>query len=119
MAFSNVAQSRTSLSIWPWNALWCSAKSISLITWGQSYKSKLLSDLSLISEVMFFDGTKDSKSSRRTTGLLKQGMKGLNKECTQVKQATQRQTACEIAYLWNLKNDADELIYKTEIDSQT
>ena len=78
MVFSNVAQSRTSLSIWPWNALWGSAKSVSLTTWGQSYKSKLLSDLSLISEVMFFDGTKDSKPSMRTAGLLKQGMKGLD-----------------------------------------
>lgn len=68
--FSNVAQSRTSLSIWPWNALWDSAKHVSLTTWGQNNKSKPLSDLALISEVVFFDGTKDLKPSRRTIRLL-------------------------------------------------
>ena len=32
----------------------------------------------------------------------------------------QRQISYDIAYMWNLiKNDTNELIYKTEIDSQT
>ena len=26
---------------------------------------------------------------------------------------------CDITYMWNLKNDINELIYKAEIDSQT
>ena len=30
-----------------------------------------------------------------------------------------RVMAYDIAYLWNLKNDTNELIYKTETDSQT
>lgn len=57
--FSNVVQSRTSLStIWPWNALWDSAKRISLTTWGQSNKSKPLSDFALINEVCSWMGPK-------------------------------------------------------------
>ena len=31
----------------------------------------------------------------------------------------ERQTSYDITYMWNLKNDTNELIYKTEIDSQT
>ena len=34
-------------------------------------------------------------------------------------EARQRQISYDIAYMWNLKNDTNELIYKTEIDSQT
>ena len=30
-----------------------------------------------------------------------------------------RQISYDIAYMWNLKCDTNELIYKTEIDSQT
>ena len=30
-----------------------------------------------------------------------------------------RQISYDITYLWNLKNDTNKLIYKTEIDSQT
>ena len=30
-----------------------------------------------------------------------------------------RQISYGITYIWNLKNDTNELIYKTEIDSQT
>ena len=30
----------------------------------------------------------------------------------------ERQTPYDIAYLWNLKYDTNEFIYKTEIDSQ-
>ena len=32
---------------------------------------------------------------------------------------SQRQISYDITYMWNLKNDTNELIYKTEIDSQT
>ena len=33
---------------------------------------------------------------------------------------TEREISYNITYMWNLKkNDRDELIYKTEIDSQT
>ena len=32
---------------------------------------------------------------------------------------TERQISCDITYMWNLKNDTSELIYKTETDSQT
>ena len=32
---------------------------------------------------------------------------------------TERQMSYDITYMWNLKNDTNELIYKTEIDSQT
>ena len=36
------------------------------------------------------------------------------------KSATERQISYDIAYVWNLKkNDTNELIYKTETDSQT
>ena len=31
----------------------------------------------------------------------------------------ERQISYNITYMWNLKNDTNELIYKTEIDSQT
>ena len=30
-----------------------------------------------------------------------------------------RQISYDITYMWNLKNDTNELIYKTETDSQT
>ena len=30
-----------------------------------------------------------------------------------------RQTSYKITYVWNLKHDTDELIYRTEIDSHT
>ena len=31
----------------------------------------------------------------------------------------ERQIPCHIIYMWNLKNDTNEPIYKTETDSQT
>ena len=31
----------------------------------------------------------------------------------------ERQISCDITYMWNLKNYTNELVYKTEIDSQT
>ena len=31
----------------------------------------------------------------------------------------QRQISYDIIYMWNLKKDINELVYKTEIDSQT
>ena len=31
----------------------------------------------------------------------------------------ERQISYHITYMWNLKNDTDELIYKTETNSQT
>ena len=31
----------------------------------------------------------------------------------------ERQISHDIAYMWDLKNDTNELIYKTETDSQT
>ena len=31
----------------------------------------------------------------------------------------ERQVSYDITYMWNLKNDTNELTYKTEIDSQT
>ena len=37
----------------------------------------------------------------------------------QSKSGRERQTSCDITYMWNLKYDAYELIYKTETDSQT
>ena len=35
------------------------------------------------------------------------------------KSDTERQISYDIAYMWNLKYDTDELIYETEADSQT
>ena len=35
-----------------------------------------------------------------------------------ISEASQRQISYDITYMWNLKNDTNELIYKTEIDSQ-
>ena len=32
---------------------------------------------------------------------------------------TQRQISYDITYMWNLKNNTNESMYKTEIDSQT
>ena len=32
---------------------------------------------------------------------------------------SQRQISCDITYMWNLKNSTNELIYKTETDTQT
>ena len=34
-------------------------------------------------------------------------------------EVNQRQTLYGIVYVWNIKNDTNELIYKTETDSQT
>jgi hypothetical protein len=68
--FATVAQSRVSLNIWPWNVVWNSAKYSALPTWGQNNKSKPLSHLALMNEVMFIDGAEDPKPSRSTTGLL-------------------------------------------------
>ena len=31
----------------------------------------------------------------------------------------ERQIPCDITYMWNLKHDTNELIYKTETDLQT
>ena len=31
----------------------------------------------------------------------------------------ERQISSDITYMWSLKNDTDELIYKAEIESQT
>ena len=35
------------------------------------------------------------------------------------KSERERQMPCDIAYMWNLKCSTNELIYKTEADSQT
>ena len=37
---------------------------------------------------------------------------------SEVSQTRERQISYDIAYMWNLKQDRNELIYKTEIDSQ-
>ena len=34
-------------------------------------------------------------------------------------EVSQRQISCDITYMWNLKYDTEELIYKTETDSWT
>ena len=31
----------------------------------------------------------------------------------------ERQISCDNTYMWNVKNDTNELMYKTEIDPQT
>ena len=36
-----------------------------------------------------------------------------------IKSGRERQTSCDITFMWNLKCDTYELIYKTETDSQT
>ena len=36
-----------------------------------------------------------------------------------MKSDSERQISYDITYMWNLKYDTNELIYKTEIDSQT
>ena len=36
-----------------------------------------------------------------------------------MKQFRQRQILYDIIYMWNLKSNTNELVYKTEIDSQT
>ena len=38
---------------------------------------------------------------------------------SEVKSDRERQIPYDITYIWNLKNDTNELIYKAEIDSQT
>ena len=35
------------------------------------------------------------------------------------KSERERQTPCDITYMWNLKHDTNELTYKTETDSGT
>ena len=37
----------------------------------------------------------------------------------QNKSERERQISCDINYMWSLKEDTNELIYETEIDSQT
>ena len=36
-----------------------------------------------------------------------------------MKSDSERQISYVVTYMWNLKNDTNELIHKTEIDSQT
>ena len=43
----------------------------------------------------------------------------INLEIIVVSEVRERQTPCAITYMWNLKNDTNELIYKPETDSQT
>ena len=38
---------------------------------------------------------------------------------SKISQTREIQISCDITYVWNLKNDTNELICKTEIDSQT
>ena len=38
---------------------------------------------------------------------------------SEVKSERERQIPYDITYMWNLKHDANELIYKTETDLQT
>ena len=102
--FSNVAQWRTSLSIWPWNALWDPAKRVSLTTWGQSNKSKPLSDLALISEVCSLMEPKISNHPGGQQDSLKREWKASVKNaCKSSKSDRERQVAYDITYLWNLK----------------
>ena len=42
-----------------------------------------------------------------------------NYHTKQNKSERERQIPCNIAYMWNLKYDTNELIYKTETDSET
>ena len=37
---------------------------------------------------------------------------------TQCSKPGRERQICEIAYMWNVKNDTSELLYKTEIESQ-
>lgn len=87
--FSNVAQSRISLSVWLRNAVWDSGKHISLTTWGQSSKSEPLSVLALVSEVCSLIEPRveprDPNSFKRTIGPLEEWMKCINTECTHSK----------------------------------
>ena len=45
--------------------------------------------------------------------------KRMDPEITKLSEVNQRQVSYVIPYVWNLKTDTNELIYKTEIDSQT
>ena len=38
---------------------------------------------------------------------------------SEVKSDREKQISYDMSYIWNLKNDTNELIYKVEIDSQT
>ena len=40
-----------------------------------------------------------------------------NLEISMLSEVNQRQILYDITYMWNLKNDTNDLIYKTEIDS--
>ena len=40
-------------------------------------------------------------------------------EAIMLSEISQRQIQYELTYMWNLKNSTNELIYKTETDSQT
>ena len=40
-------------------------------------------------------------------------------EIIMLSEVSQRQILYDIVYMWNLKNDTNELTYKTEIDLQT
>ena len=40
-------------------------------------------------------------------------------EITKMSEVRERQIPYNIIYMWNLKYDTNELIYKTETDSQT
>ena len=43
----------------------------------------------------------------------------MNLEIIKLSDVSQRQILYDITHIWNLKNNTNELIYKTEIDSHT
>ena len=43
----------------------------------------------------------------------------MDPEITKLSEVNQRQVSYVIPYVWNLKTDTNELIYKAEINSQT
>ena len=43
----------------------------------------------------------------------------MNLEIIKLSDVSQRQILYDITYIWNLKNNTNELIYKTETDSHT
>ena len=58
-------------------------------------------------------------SARKKNEIMPFAGKLMDLEITILREVRQRQISYAITYMWNLKNDTNELTYKIETDSQT
>ena len=68
---------------------------------------------------MWYIYTIEYYSAIKKNEILPFAVKWMDVEIIILNEVSQRHIPYDITYMWNLKNDTNELIYKTETDSQT